>query len=24
LSLTTIIALPGGAFSIAGVNRMRR
>ena len=24
LSLTTIVALPGGAFSIAGVNRMRR
>ena len=24
LSLTTITALPGGAFSIAGVNRMRR
>ena len=24
LSLTTIIALPGGTFSIAGVNRMRR
>ena len=24
LSLTTIIVLPGGAFSIAGVNRMRR
>lgn len=24
LSLTTIVALPGAAFSIAGVNRMRR
>lgn len=24
LSLTSLIALPGGAFSIAGVNRMRR
>lgn len=24
LSLTSIVALPGGAFSIAGVNRMRR
>lgn len=24
LSLTTIVALPSGAFSIAGVNRMRR
>jgi alpha-ribazole phosphatase len=24
LSLTTIVALPGGVFSIAGVNRMRR
>lgn len=24
LSLTTLVALPGGAFSVAGVNRMRR